>query len=71
MFETQTHRLTTLLCPAKALNAILCLAHGNAEVERCLSENSKVLTSEQKSVDSINAIRLGKGAIRLTGSGHA
>lgn len=41
----------------KLVKAVLCLAHGNAEVERSLSENSKVLTSErsQLSDDSINS----------------
>ena len=41
------NRLTTLLSPAKACEGLLCLAHGNAEVERSLSENSKVLTSKR------------------------
>ena len=70
MFETQN---STLLCPAKAAKAALCLVHGNAEVEGSLSENSKVLTSKRRllSVDSINAIRLTKDVIRVTGSRHA
>ena len=48
--------LTTLLCPDKACGeGLLCLAHDNADVERGLSENSKVLTSERSllSDDSI------------------
>ena len=41
------------------------LRHGDAEFERNLSENSKVLTSEQSllSDDSINTIRLAKDAM--------
>ena len=31
----------------KFVKAVLCLTHGNADVERRLSENSKVLTSER------------------------
>ena len=43
---------------------LLCLTHGNAEVERSLSENSKVLTSERRllSDDSIHAKRHAKTA---------
>ena len=64
---------TTILCPAKAVEGLRCLAHNNAEVERSLSENSKVLTGERSllSDDSINEIRLTKNAIRVTVSGHA
>ena len=45
--------------------SLLCLTHGNAEVERNLLENSKVLTSEQSllCVDPINVIKLTKDAI--------
>lgn len=55
------------------MKALLTLAHGNAEVERSLSENSKVLRSERSllSDESINAIRITKDAIRVAGSGHA
>ena len=51
---------------------VVCLARGNAKVERSLSENSKVLTSERSllSDDSITTIRLTKNDIRVTGSGH-
>ena len=63
--DTKLNRLTTLLCPTKACEGLLCLTHGNAEVERSLSENSKVLTSERRLMcdDSINAIKLTKDAI--------
>ena len=59
------NRLTTLLCSTKACEGLLCLIHANAEVERSLSENSKVLNSEQSllCVDSINVIKLTKDAI--------
>ena len=60
-----SNRLTTLLCHTKACEGLLCLTHGNAEVERSLSENSKVLTSERSLLcdDSINVIKLTKDAI--------
>ena len=56
----------------KLVKDLFCLAHGNAEVERSLLENYRVQTSERRllSDDSINAIRLTKYAIRVTGSGH-
>ena len=49
----------------KACEGLLCLTHGNAQVERSLSENSKVLTSEQSLLcdDSINVIKLIEYAI--------
>ena len=46
--DAKINKLTTLLCPTKACEGLCCLAHGNAEVERSLSENSKVLTSERE-----------------------
>ena len=48
-----------------------CILH--CHVEGSQSENSKVLTRERHllSDDSINAIRLTKYVIRVTGSGHA
>ena len=58
---------------AKLVKAGLCLAHGNAGVERSLSENKKVVTNECTllSDTSINALRSTKNAIRVTGSGQA
>ena len=57
-----SNRLTTLLSPTKAWDGLLCITHVNAEVERSLSENSKILTSEQSILcdDSINTIKLTK-----------
>lgn len=57
----------------KLIKAVLCLAHGNAEVERSLSENKRVLTPERSQLtdESINALRLTKDAVRVTGSGQA
>ena len=62
----KTNRLTTLLCPTKACEGLLCVTNGNAEVERSLSENSKVLTSERSLLcdDSLNVIKLTKDAIQ-------
>ena len=62
--DAKLSRLTTLVCTTKAYECLLCLTHGNVEVERSL-ENRKVLTSERGllSDDSINAIRLTKDAI--------
>ena len=54
---------------AKLVKAILCLAHGNAEVERSLSENKKLLTKERTllSDSSINGLRTVKDAVRVSG----
>ena len=54
--DAKLNRLTTLLCSTKACEGLLCLTHGNAEVESSLSENSKVLTSERSQLcdDSIH-----------------
>ena len=66
VFSTQN---STYFLP-KFVKAVLCLAHDNSKVERSPSENSKVLTSERSllSDDSINAVRLTKDALRVTGS---
>ena len=63
--DARLNRLNTLLCPTKACEGLLCLTHGNAEVERSLSGNSKVLTSEQSLLcdNSINVIKLTKDAV--------
>ena len=63
--DANVNRFTTLLCPTKACKGLLCLTHGNAEVERRLLENSKVVTSERSLLcdDSINVIKLTKDAI--------
>ena len=45
--DAKLNRITTLLCPTKACEGLLCLTHDNTEVERSLSENSMVLTSER------------------------
>ena len=54
------------------MKALLCIAHGNAEVERCLSENGKVLTSERSNLndDTLNVLRVTKDAIRITRNGQ-
>ena len=54
---------------AKLVKAILCLAHGNAEVEKSLSENKKVLTKERtlQSDNSINGLTTVKDAVRIQG----
>jgi hypothetical protein len=56
----------------KFVKAVLCLAHGNAEVERSLSENKRVVTPERSSLspESINALRSTKDAIRIQVSGQ-
>ena len=46
VWDAKLNRHTTLLSPTKACEGLLCITHGNAEVERSLTENSKVLTSE-------------------------
>ena len=55
VLDSKLNRLTTLLCPTKACEGLLGVAHGNAEVKKSLSENSKVLTGERSllSDDSI------------------
>ena len=57
----------------KLVKAVLCLAHGNAEVERSLSENKTAVRSERTSLSdaSINAPRTTKAAVRVIGSGQA
>ena len=64
-FGTQNSTGSPLLCPTKACEGLLCVTHGNAEVERSMSENSKVLPSERSLLcaDSINVIKLTKDAI--------
>ena len=54
---------------AKLDKAVLCLAHGNAEVERSLSENKKLLTKERTllSDSSVNGLRAVKDAVRIQG----
>ena len=37
--DAKLNRLTTLLCPTTACEGLLCITHGNAEVERSVSEN--------------------------------
>ena len=66
--DAKLNRLTTLLCSTKACEGLLCLTHVNAEVERSLSENSKVLISEQSLLcdDSINVIKLTKYVMCLS-----
>ena len=63
--DAKLNMLTTLLCPTTACEGLFCITHGNAEVERSVSENSKVLTSERSLLcdDSINVIKLTKDAI--------
>ena len=65
VLDAKLNRVATLLCPTKACENLLCLIHGNAEVERSLTGNSKVLTSELSLLcdDSINVINLIKYAI--------
>ena len=56
----------------KFVKAVLCLAHGNADVEHTLSENKKVVTNERTllSNESINGLRLAKDAVNVIGSGE-
>ena len=56
---------------SKLLKAILTIVHGNADVERSLSENKNVLTKERSLMTdaSLNAIRMTKDAVRVIGSG--
>ena len=65
VLDANLNRLTTLVCPTKACEGILCVTHVNAEVERSVLENSKVLNSERSLLcdDSINVIKLTKDAI--------
>ena len=58
--DAKLNRLTTLLCTTTACEGLLCITHGNAEVE-----NSNVLTSERSLLcdDSINVIKLTKDVI--------
>ena len=55
---------------SKLLKVILTIVHGNADVERSLSENKKVLTKERSLMTdaSLNAIRTTKHAVRVIGS---
>ena len=55
------------------MKAGLCLAQGNAGVERSLSENKKVVTNERTLLSdaSINVLRSTKDAIKVTASGQA
>ena len=59
------NKITTFLCPTESCEGLLCVTHGNAEIERNLSENSKVLTSERIRLcdDTINVIKLTNDAI--------
>ena len=74
LFETTNTDGSARYCILpKLVKALLCIAHGNAEVERSLSENGKVLTSERNNLndDTLNALRVTKNAIRVTGNGQA
>ena len=55
------------------MKAGLCLAQGNAGVERSLSENKKVVTNERTLLSDayINVLRSTKDAIKVTASGQA
>ena len=50
---------------AKVVKSALCLAHGNAEVERSLSENKRTVTSDRSllSESSLNGLRMIKDTI--------
>ena len=54
----------------KAVMASLALSHGNADAERGLSTNSKVVTADRSRLceGTINAVRLVKDAMRCHGS---
>ena len=74
LFETTNTDGSARYCILpKLVKALLCIAHGNAEVERSLSENGKVLTSERNNLndDTLNALRVTNDAIRVTGNGQA
>ena len=55
------------------VKAVLCFAHGNAEVERSLSENKKMLSKERTllSDSSINGLRMVKDAVKVSPGGVA
>lgn len=50
------------------VKAVLCIAHGNAEVERSLSENKKMLSKERTLLtdSSVNGLRMVKDAVKVS-----
>ena len=55
----------------KSSRSALCLAHGNAEVERRLSENKRTVTSDRTllSESSLNGLRMIKDTVNTQAEG--
>jgi len=53
----------------KLVKGLLCLAHGNADVERSLSAKKKTVTPERTSLGelTINGLRTVKGHVKVSG----
>ena len=73
VFEVQSERGTQkydLL--SKVVKSFLALHHGNAKVERSLSDNKKTLSSERTklSVDTLTGLRRAKEHARSCGGAH-
>lgn len=54
---------------SEACERLLCLAHGNADVERSLSANKKTVTPERTSLGelTINGLRTVKDHVKVSG----
>ena len=54
------------------MKTCICLAHGNADVERSLSENNRAVTCGRTTLSdgSINGLRTIKDAIKVIGLGQ-
>ena len=50
------------------MKAVLCITHGNAEVERSLSENKKMLSKERTLLtdSSVNGLRMEKYSVKVS-----
>ena len=57
---------------SKFVKGVLCLAHGNADVERSLSQNKNTVTSDRVKLsdESINGLRLVKDAVNVVAEGN-
>ena len=60
-WDAKLNRLTTLLCSTKACEGLLCLTHGNAEVESSLSESS--LSESSLSESSLSESSLSESSL--------
>ena len=56
----------------KAVEAALVLPHGNADVERGMSENNRVVTAERNKLgeDTINGLRATKDMVKFSDPQH-